>query len=208
MQKTVYIKPEKNTEIYENRVTLGQVAKVYCRDAGIQSGCQGLELMKISSEKETCYVCSVVKAVELIQKRYPQTEVENLGETDFIISYKPNPQKIRAWDRLKTALICLVVFAGAAFAIMTFNNDGDVASVFGRIYELIMGTASDGKTGLELGYSLGLPVGILVFFNHFAGKKLTKDPTPIEVQMRLYEDDVDSTLIQNASREEAEVDVD
>lgn len=208
MQKIVYIKPDKNTEVYEKRVTLGQVARVYCRDSGVQKSCQDMEILSLSSEEETCYVCSVLGVVKRIQEKYPQAEVENLGEADFIVSYKPNPKKPGIWDWAKTALVCLVVFAGAAFAIMTFNNDGDVVKVFGRIYELLTGNPSDGRTALEFGYSLGLPLGIVVFFNHFSGKQLTKDPTPIEVQMRLYEDEVDTTRIQNANRKEAETDVD
>lgn len=208
MQKTVYIKPEKNTEVYEKRVTLGQVAQVYCKDSGVQKGCQDMEILTIPSDEEDCYVYSTLRLVKRIQEKYPQADVENLGEADFIISYKPNPKSPGAWDWVKTVFVCLVVFAGAAFAIMTFNNDGDVGNVFARIYELLTGNLSNGKTVLEFGYSLGLPLGIVVFFNHFSGKQLTKDPTPIEVQMRLYEEDVDTTRIQNANRKEAEKDVD
>ena len=60
---------------------------------------------------------------------------------------------------------------------------------------------------MEAGYSVGLAVGILVFFNHFAVKKLNTDPTPLEVEMRLYEENVCKTLIQNAGRKESGVDV-
>ena len=60
---------------------------------------------------------------------------------------------------------------------------------------------------LELTYCVGLIVGILVFFNHFGGKKFTVDPTPMEVEMRLYENDIQTTLIENYSRKEQEMDV-
>ena len=70
-----------------------------------------------------------------------------------------------------------------------------------------MGSAPEGTTILELTYSIGLPIGILVFFNHFSKVALSKDPTPIEVQMRTYETDVNTTLIQNAEREESGVDI-
>jgi len=59
---------------------------------------------------------------------------------------------------------------------------------------------------LEISYSVGLIVGVTLFFNHFGKRKVTLDPTPIEVQMRLYEDQVDTTVIQNASRKESGVD--
>ena len=50
-------------------------------------------------------------------------------------------------------------------------------------------------------------MGIIVFFNHFAVAKLSTDPTPIEVEMRLYEDNINKTLIQNDGRKESGIDV-
>lgn len=64
-----------------------------------------------------------------------------------------------------------------------------------------------GYDGVELTYCVGLIVGILAFFNHFGGKKFTVDPTPMEVEMRLYENDIQTTLIENYSRKEQEMDV-
>lgn len=60
----------------------------------------------------------------------------------------------------------------------------------------------------EAGYSVGLAIGILVFFNHIAVKKLNTDPTPLEVEMRLYEENICKTLIDQAGRKEKEIDVD
>ena len=76
----------------------------------------------------------------------------------------------------------------------------DIPKLFGQLYLQFTGRESDGFTILELTYSVGLGLGILIFFNHFAGKKLTKDPTPMEVEMRLYEDEVDTTLIEASRR--------
>ena len=42
----------------------------------------------------------------------------------------------------------------------------------------------------------------------FRSMKVTHDPTPIQVEMRKYEQDVDDTFIENASREGKSMDVD
>ena len=60
---------------------------------------------------------------------------------------------------------------------------------------------------IEISYSIGLALGIIVFFNHVGGRRITKDPTPIEVAMKNYEKDVDTTLIETAGREGKEIDV-
>ena len=104
-------------------------------------------------------------------------------------------------------VVVAISFTGAAFSIMAFNNDVDVTKLFGQVYELMTGSKSDGFSILELTYCLGLIIGILVFFNHFGKKKFTVDPTPMEVEMRLYENDIQTTLLETYSRKEKELDV-
>ena len=60
---------------------------------------------------------------------------------------------------------------------------------------------------MEVTYSIGIVIGILVFFNHFGRKRFSVDPTPMEVEMRLYENDIQTTLVENYSRKGKEVDV-
>ena len=60
---------------------------------------------------------------------------------------------------------------------------------------------------MELMYSIGVVIGILVFFNHFGKKRFSVDPTPMEVEMRVYENDIQTTVIENYARKEQELDV-
>ena len=60
---------------------------------------------------------------------------------------------------------------------------------------------------LEICYSIGIALGILIFFNHFGKKRFSVDPTPMEVQMRLYENDIQTALVENASRRKEELEV-
>ena len=92
--------------------------------------------------------------------------------------------------------------------IMAFNNDVGVTDVFAKFYQQITGTESNGITELEICYSIGLAVGIIVFFNHVGHKKITHDPTPIQIEMRKYETDLDTAFINNAERRGHSVDVD
>ena len=82
---------------------------------------------------------------------------------------------------------------------MTFHNDVDIRGLFADIYLLFTGQTTDGFTVLELAYSFGLGTGIILFFNHFAGKRIETDPTPLDVQMHTYEQDVNQTIMSNCS---------
>ncbi len=138
---------------------------------------------------------SVLKIIEQITKLCPGITVESIGETDIIIEKaslqhdKPE-QKNGFGAYAKIAVVSLICFFGSAFTIMAFHNDVGLADVLSRIYKLVTGGESSGFTALEISYSIGLAAGIIVFYNHIGGRRLTSDPTPLEVEMRNYERDV------------------
>ena len=213
-QETLYIKIDQNILLHDYHVTLGDIAKMECTEESIL---RQLKQKKIYSfpkpkgrlEKQKQHqVVSILKIIELIHKDYPNVDVQNMGETDFVLEYEPMREKSKGWQNLKTAVLCVLIFFGAAFTIMAFNNDISIDDVFEKFYMQVMGTKSDGVTELEIFYCLGLPVGILAFFNHAGKKKITPDPTPIQVQMRKYEQDVDTTFIEEAEREGNSLDMD
>ncbi len=199
MAETLYIKLEQNITVNEPSIVIGHIAQMWCKDKAILSKCMALKLTNIPTEKGR-YLYSVFDVVQLIQQNYPDVEVENLGETDFIVEYGLNQKGNKIWEWIRTLFVCIIIFFGAAFAIMTFNNDVGVSDVFEKIYHLVTGTQSNGFTAIEIGYSIGLPLGILVFYNHFSKKKVTSDPTPLEMEMRLYEQDLNTAIIKDAER--------
>ena len=152
-------------------------------------------------------VFSILKIMELIGQEYPELEIQNEGETDFVVEYIP-AQEVKWLELMKVVLVCILIFFGSAFTIMTFNNDVGVADVFAKFYRQVMGRESTGFTQLEVCYAIGIAAGILVFFNHIGHKKITHDPTPMQVEMRKYEQDVDTTFIENSSRKGTNIDVD
>lgn len=208
MRGMLYLKIDRNNQVSHADVRPGDVAKLECVDASVKNRLKTMKLLKIQAQKSDRYVFSVMKVIEQIHEIYPELEIQNLGETDFIIEYESPDYAKDRFNTLKVAVLCILIFFGSAFSIMVFNNDVGVDEVFAQTYQLFTGRESDGYTVMELGYSIGIAVGIIVFYNHFGGKRITKDPTPMEVQMRQYEDDVNTTLVEGCNRKETNIDVD
>lgn len=206
--ETVYLNVSQITEVSQADVFVKDVAKVYCRDKNIQNRCNAVKVKSIKEDKKPWrYVESTMEMIRLLEAVDPSIQVNSIGEVDYIIDFIPKAPTDHLWQWLKTFAVCMVSFCGAAFAIMTFNNDASVKDVFSEIHRLVTGQESSGFTILELSYSIGLGLGILVFFNHFAKWKLNTDPTPLEVEMRTYETNISKTLIQEAGRKEQKIDV-
>lgn len=202
---TLYIKGDRNVEVTKPDVYLKDIVMMECPDKNMLPKLQTLKVLKIQGKKEQRYVLSVLKIIACIHEKYPQVEVQNLGETDIIITYEKQQTPSYVWHICKVVVVAAIIFFGSAFSIMAFNNDVGGTELFGQIYELVMGRKSDGFTVLEITYSIGLTLGILIFFNHFGKKRFTVDPTPMEVQMRLYENDIQTTLVENAARRKEEL---
>lgn len=212
--ETVYIKIDQNVLVHDRQVTLGDIASITSSNEAMVRQLKQKKVYSFSAKAESKNqkmqrkIFSILEIIALIQEEYPNAEVDNEGETDFIIEYAKDTAAKGIGVKLKIMVLCVLIFFGAAFTIMSFNNDIGITEMFGKFYYQVMGRKSDGMTELEVSYCIGLAVGIIVFFNHFGKKKITPDPTPIQVQMRKYEQDVDMTFIENASRGGKEVDVD
>ncbi len=206
-QDTLYIKGERDIEVKKRDVTLGDLLTFECSNKTLIPKLKGMKILKIPENGKNRYVISILKIIACIHEQYPGIEIQNLGESDLIITYENQKTPGMAIHVLKTIFVVLLTFAGSAFSIMAFNNDVSVPRLFGQIYQWVTGVDPDGITILEIMYSIGITIGILVFFNHFGKRRFSVDPTPLEVQMRLYENDIQTTLVEDASRKGAELDV-
>ena len=204
---TIYLKAEQNIEVQTTEVCVKDIATLTCADSHVLEKAKSLKLWTFGVGESKRQVISVLKVIEEIEKACPGASVENLGETDVLVEWIRVDRHKGFVQWCKLAFVALISFFGTAFTIMAFHNDIGINEVFSKIYEMVMGAPGDGYGILELSYSVGLAVGITVFFNHIGGRRITKDPTPIEVEMRVYEKDVNQALIATADREGKTIDV-
>lgn len=201
MSNTLYMQFDKNVEVRHPHVYLQDVAELSCTDPKVLDRCRVIKILHLDEKKPGRYVVSVNDILKLLLEKEEKLDVTATGETTFVVTYRKEQQG-RMTKALKAAFVCLITFFGTAFAIMTFNNDVSVEDLFARIYQQVTGEVSNGFTALEISYSAGIGFGVLFFFNHFGRRKITEDPTPMQVQMRLYEDNVNKTIVEDINRKQ------
>lgn len=204
---TLYLKAEQNVELQSEDVYVKDIGKMTCSDEHILAKVKTIKLHHFKEEEPKRQVISILKVIAEIEKTFPNVTVENLGEIDVLVEQINVDRHKGPVQMVKIVFVSLISFFGTAFTIMAFHNDIGINEVFTKVYEMVMGQSSDGYSILELSYSIGLAVGIITFFNHIGGRRITKDPTPIEVEMRVYETDVNKALIETADREGKMLDV-
>lgn len=197
----VYLKCDRCVEVQSADVFLKDLGSVRCADSTVSAKMKALKVHHFHAGDAKRCVISSLKLIELMEQECPYILVQVVGECDVLVEWiQVNKYKgHKQW--VKIALVCLVSFFGTAFTIMAYHNDVGINDVFTEVYRMVMDREPGGLNVLEVSYSIGLALGIIVFFNHVGGRRITKDPTPIEVALRNYEEDVDKALIATAGRE-------
>ena len=202
MNTTVYIQMGKSKEVHVEKILMKDIVQIHCSSKDVQKGCEEICVMDMKENIPGPYVISAVVIAGYITSKYSDVSISFIGETSVVINYVPNPKMIGVWDYIKTIFICLILFFGAGFSIMTFNTDVNTRELFSNLHKELLGVPSSGFTEMELLYSIGIGIGVVFFFNHFNFKKQKQDPTALEVKMCLYENDVETTVLEQESKKE------
>lgn len=221
MKHYVYVELEDSVQVFEKNVRISDIATVWTSDPALCSKIKNavvyrFETLSSGKQKKTSeaagkQVISLLWLTRTVLSHFPDCVVVPHGESDCVVELVPAAKKDGRHtfgQKCKVALVSLICLFGGAFSIMAFHNDISITNIFTQFYEFVTGNPSNGYTVLELSYSVGLLVGILVFYNHIGKKKIVDEPTPIEVSMRNYERDMDEAIVKRWEREGKKVDVD
>jgi len=201
----IYIKPKK-------KVTLSNRTEVLIKDVAdvvatkeVAGKIKNMQLITIDNNagKKQNHLISITDIIAVIQKTYPNFTVNNVGEMDTWVQYMTKKSPDRTWLKwLKVAMVVVILFVGSSTAIMSFHTDGQIPKIFEKYYSIFFGKEKTNPSIIAIPYAIGLGVGIIVFYNHFMGKRLTGDPTPIEVEMEQYDREVTETMVDALSQKQ------
>lgn len=85
---------------------------------------------------------------------------------------------------------------------MNFHTDVSMREVHERIYYLMTGQHVHEPLVLQIPYSLGIGIGMIVFFNHLFKRRLNDEPSPLELEMYLYQEHLDQYVIEHEKQKE------
>lgn len=118
--------------------------------------------------------------------------MDTYGPSQTIVEVIRKKKKV---SRIGFIVVWLILFVGAAFAIMNFHEDVSMRQMHERLYYMITGEHSKHPFIFQIPYSIGLGLGMILFFNHIFKKKFNDEPSPMEVEMFNYQQELDQYLI-------------
>ncbi|MED1863596.1 stage V sporulation protein AA [Fictibacillus nanhaiensis] len=198
MDKTVYLRMRQRVQVIQHqKVTIGEVAQVVASDE-LEEAIKGYIIHEVTPEDKHLIVIDVMRVIATIQKKNPGLDVQTIGPAQSILEIQMQQKKLAP---VYFVLVWLLLFTGSALAIMNFHEDVSMQLVHQKIYFLITGHYKEQPLLLQVPYSFGLGLGMILFFNHLFRKRLNEEPSPLEVEMFNYQQDLDQYVIVHENKE-------
>ncbi|WP_018751466.1 stage V sporulation protein AA [Paenibacillus sanguinis] len=172
-------------------IRLGDVARILAAPE-LESELLRLVLVQPEQRDGNLIVIDMLQVISILRNRYPGQRIEWIGEPHVLVEMirKEKPASL-----LLFVLVWLLLFFGAALTIMNFHADVSMPEVQVRIVEMITGERDEHPYLFQAAYSLGIGFGMIVFFNHLFKKKWNEEPTPLEVEMFLYQENLNQYVV-------------
>lgn len=198
MEKTVYIRLRHRVQVYpDDCITVSMIAQIVAEEQ-LRDKIGELEVHQVQPSDKNIVVIDVMRVLSAVHKTDPDIDVQAVGPAQTIVEIV---YQKKTYSPVLFALVWLLLFVGAALAIMNFHEDVSMQLVHKRLYTIITGETSEHPLLLQIPYSIGLGLGMILFFNHLFKKRINEEPSPLEVEMFNYQLDMDMYVSMKENKE-------
>lgn len=177
-------------------VRLGEVAFILA-EPQMESRLRRLEL-KVPAWNEGKYaLVDIFDIVRTIRKEWPEADIEHFGEATTLIRRGGAAAKPRI---VLIAFVWILLFIGSGLAIMNFHVDVSMMEVHQQMYRMLTGVKDDHPLVMQIPYSIGIGLGMLLFFNRVFRQKLNEEPNPLELELFTYQESIHQYVVKDEFR--------
>lgn len=197
---TIYLRLRNRHYVQLNSViTLGDIAQIIVNEP-YEKKLKELVIHHVTKEDKHLIVIDMMRIIKLIKAEISDVEIRSVGNPEIIVEIITKSMSKKT-NIIAIAFVWLLLFIGSGLAIMNFHHDVNMQEVHQRLYFLVTGSEKYKPLILQIPYSLGIGIGMVLFFNHVFKKKINEEPSPLEVEMFLYQKNLDHYVVLNENSE-------
>ncbi|HEX7065553.1 MAG TPA: stage V sporulation protein AA [Bacillales bacterium] len=194
----IYLRMRHRILVQPNQaIRLGELAEVIAPPE-VEKALTDLILHQVQKKDRNYIVIDAMRAIQRIHELNPKLDIQTIGPAQTIIEIQ-YPKKTLA--PVYFCGVWVLLFIGAALAIMNFHEDVSMQGVQQKIYKIVTGKENYKPLIMQIPYSIGLGAGMILFFNHLFRKRFNEEPSPLEVEMFNYQQDLDRYITFHEKRE-------
>ncbi len=197
MSSTVYLRLKKRAILPTGHsLRLGDLAQ-WSADPKLDMQLQQIEFPRLEKQHGLILI-DILSIIDRLKLYIPDIAVETFGNPHVIVEVAQNRSR---YSVIIFIIVWLLLFCGSGLAIMNFHEDVSMPAVHQRIVFLLTGKSIEHPYFLQIPYSLGIGLGMVIFFNHVFKKRMNDEPSPLEVEMFKYEESVNQYVIAQYYRQ-------
>lgn len=192
VNKYLYIRLRRKARVRKGQIVrLHHIAQLFV-DPEYEQALNEMIIHQPQQEDGNRVLIDMLLIIRKVKKQFPELQVEHFGEPHVLLEIYTDNKKA---NPLLIGIVWLLLFIGSGLAIMNFHADVSMLTVHQRIYELMTGKKVDHPLILQIPYSIGIGAGMVLFFNHLFKKKFNEEPSPLEVEMFMYQENINHYVI-------------
>ncbi|TVY11553.1 stage V sporulation protein AA [Paenibacillus cremeus] len=189
---TLYLRLRKRIQVRKGEnIVLADIAQLLV-EPEYESKLKALIVYKPAEKDGSLVLIDMMLIVSKVKAIYPQMQIEHFGEPHALVEVRA---QLKPPNLILIAMVWLLLFTGSGLAIMNFHADVSMAAVHQHIYKLLTGRETEHPLLLQIPYSIGIGIGMIIFFNHLFKKKFNEEPSPLEVEMFMYQENMNHYVI-------------
>ncbi len=190
----IYLQQKRKIQFkVDDVIRVGDLMDIVCEDENLKRNLQILKIYKINENDGNRLVISKLKVMNVILE-YIEADLRVYGPDSTIVEIGNSSSTSSFWKGVMVFCVYVLVFIGAAMAIMNFHEDVSLYKAHEHIYKMFTGRENARPLVIQIPYSIGIGVGMIVFFNHIYKKKINDEPSPLELEMDNYQTEVDDYI--------------
>jgi stage V sporulation protein AA len=189
---TLYLRFRKRVRLDKDQPVLLRNIADLLSDPEIEQKLHSHVISYPNPQEGNLILIDMLMVIRSIRQIYPAIRIEGIGDPHVLIEIKS--EKARP-HFIILVLVWLLLFVGSGLTILNFHADVSMLEVHQRIYELLTGKRLQHPYFLQIPYSIGIGLGMVLFFNHVFKKKFSEEPSPLEVEMFLYQESTNRYVI-------------
>lgn len=127
---------------------------------------------------------TAIDILQLIREKLnnESISIHLIGDAKVLLEPKKQDTSSKLASYIKLVFALLLLFVGAGLAIMYFHSDVNMKEVHSQLYYLLSGEKNENPLIFSIPYSIGLGLGIAIFFKAFSRGEKKANPGPLELE--------------------------
>lgn len=185
----VYLRMKKKIEIDTQReIKLQDIAFVSSTSKELVQELLKLKIYRVTKEDKEIVIIDSFLIIKHLNELYPNLEIQLTGPEQTIVKVDKSNKNPNV---LVFIFVWLLLFIGTAMTIVNFHYDVSMQEVQQKLHFLLTGEKNEFPLWIQIPYSLGLGIGMILFFNHWFNKRFNEEPSPLEVEIYKYQQSLD-----------------